>query len=263
MGATQKLLALYRVDKQLRGLKGRLRGAEAYLKQQDSQLDAIGADRTALRDQIMHLEAQEQNDENESKGIDERIVTLRERMNNAQTSKEHSALLTEVNTLKADKGLIEERAIETLEKLDGLRAQLGELDSQESERKSVREVAIKDRDQTQAEIKERLDELEAERAKVIVDVPPAALEVYQERLDFGVEDVMAPIEEQSRRNLDYTCGSCFTHLPIEQVSILLKRGDITRCPSCEAILYIEEDLRDDITTANEKKRKRAEAANQS
>ena len=42
MGVTSKLLALYRVDQQLHGLKSRLRGAEAYLKNQDTLLKGIG-----------------------------------------------------------------------------------------------------------------------------------------------------------------------------------------------------------------------------
>ena len=199
-------------------------------------------------------------DENESNSIDERITKLRDRMNNAQTSKEHSALLTEINTLKADKEQIDTRAIESLDKLEELRAQVKTIETDQTERRKMRDVAVKDRDEKKSEIAGRLTELETERETVMQVVPTSALGIYDDRLALGVEDVMAPVEEQSRRNLEYTCGSCFTHLPIEQVSVLLKRGDVTRCPTCEAILYIETGLRDEITTAQEKKRKRSAAA---
>lgn len=260
MGVTSKLVALYRVDQQLRGLRSRLNSAENYLKQQDQVLAQLEASRESLSAKRLQAEASEQNDENESNSIEERIKELRDRMNNAQTSKEHSALLTEINTLKADKELIDTRAIQSLDKLEELRAQITTIESDQAERKKMRKVAVKDRDEKKGEIASRVTELEAEREVAVQDVPTSALGIYDDRLALGVEDVMAPVEEQSRRNLEYTCGACFTHLPIEQVSVLLKRGDVTRCPTCEAILYIETSLRDEITSAQEKKRKRSATA---
>lgn len=70
---------------------------------------------------------------------------------------------------------------------------------------------------------------------------------------------MAQVEEQDRRNLDYTCGSCYTHLPVEMVSILLRRGDLTKCPSCDALLYMEQALREDIASSQQKKSKKSVA----
>lgn len=258
MGVTAKLLALYRVDRQLTGLKSRLRAAEAYLKEQERQLVEIDAKAQSLKSQIRQLEATAHNDETEVNRIEERIALVRDRMNNAATSKEHSALLTEVNTLKADKGLIEERAIETLQKLDQLREQLLEIEASRVEREKVREVARNDRDQREADIKDRVTELEAEREKRKADVPAPALDTYESSRELLGDDVMAPVEEQDRRNKEYACGSCYTHLPVELVSILMKRGDLTRCPSCSVILYMEEELRDSLQSAADKKRKKRE-----
>ncbi len=258
MGVTSKLLGLYRVDQQLTGLKSRLRSAEAYLREQERQLREIDEKLGSLRSQIRQLEATEHNDETEVRSLDERIAKARDRMNNAATSKEHAALLTEVNTLKADKGLIEERAIETLQKLDTLREQLAEVEGQKVEREKVRGVAEADRAQKAEDIKDRVEELEAEREKRRADVPASALDVYESARELLGDEVMAPVEEQDRRNKEYACGSCFTHLPVELVSILMKRGDLTRCPSCSVILYMEEELRDSLQTAAERKRKKRE-----
>lgn len=213
---------------------------------------ALGVHSTQLR----QLEASAHNDEVESNSFEQKIESLRERMNNARTSKEHAALLSEINTLKADKSLIEDRAIKSMQKLDEVRVQVQTLETARAERAKVRDVAAADREARAAEIKDRVAELEAERVKALEDIPPAALLIYEERVAMGDdESIMAPIEEQDRRSLEYTCGSCYTHLPIEQVSILLKRGDVTKCPSCKVILFMEEELRDSINTAQQKKRK--------
>lgn len=253
MGVTAKLVRLYRVDQQLRGLNGRLRAAESYLREQDRLLAELDAKSSAIAAQLRQLEASARNDEVEAKGFDQKIEALRERMNNSKTSKEHAAVLAEVNTLKADKGLIEERAIKSMQKLDELRKQAAALEAEREERRKVRQVAEKDRDDRAAEIKDRVAELEAERKLALEEVPKHALAVYEERLSIDEDDVMAAVEEQDRRNMEYTCGSCYTHLPIELVSILLKRGDVTKCPSCKVILFMEQELRDSISTAQQKK----------
>jgi len=260
MSATASLLALYRVDQQIRGLSARLRQAETYLAEQQRLLTDIEQRRDSLSTQVRQLSATAHNDETESKGLESRIAGLRERMNNSQTSKEHSALLTEINTLKADKGLIEERALESMTKLDTVKQQLAEIETEHAERAKVRGVAQTERDRRAAEIKDRLDELNREREVAVNNVTAPVLNEYTRMINQGLDEVMAPIEEQSRRGMEYTCGSCYTHLPIEQVSILLKRGDLTKCPACKVILYMEEELQQQITTSQEKKTKKKVSA---
>lgn len=253
MTVTAKLLRLYQVDKQLRGLTSRLKSAEKYLGDQVRLLGDLEARHSAAAGQLKHLEAANKNDEVEAESIEERIGRLRERMNNAQTSKEHGALLTEIGTLKDAKKAIEDRELESMGKVEALRKELAELEEKRAERATLQKAALKERDEREAEIKERVAELQREREVALKEVPKAALVVYEARLSMGVDDVMAPVEEQDRRNLDYTCGACFTHLPIEQVSVLLKRGDLTKCTTCQAILYMAQELRADIAAGQEKK----------
>lgn len=257
MGVTTSLLKLYLVDQQLRGLRGRLSGAESFFKQQEAELSALEKNLSSIRTQVKQLEAKEHNDETEVTSLELRITELRERMNNARTSKEHAALLSEINTLKADRSLIEDRAIGYLTTLEQLRSQASELETQIEEKRKIVMHAKAERDAREAEIKDRVAELEKERAERAAEVPAPALAIYNERLTTGFEDVMAPCEEQSRRNLEYSCGSCFTHVPVEQVNILLNRGDLTRCPACQVILYMEDSLRDSIQTAAAKKAAKA------
>ncbi|HVZ94687.1 MAG TPA: hypothetical protein VG797_09275 [Phycisphaerales bacterium] len=261
MGVTASLVRLYRVDQQRRGLSGRLRTAESYLNEQERILGQLDAQAATISAQLKQLEASAHNDEVESKSFEQRIESLRERMNNSRTSKEHSAILTEINTLKADRGLVEERALKSMTKTDELRAEVAKIEEQRVERRKMRDIAAADRDARAAEIKERLAELDTERAAALAGVPATAMSVYQARLLEDEENALAPVEEQDRRNMEYTCGSCCTHLPIELVSILLKRGDITRCPSCKAILYMEETLRDSISDSQQKKKGGKKAVN--
>jgi len=260
MTVTAKLLRVFLVDQQLRGLKARLQGAERYLADQTRLVGELEKKSAALATMLRQLEATAHNDEVEAEGMDERIAALRERMNTAKTSKEHSALLTEISTIKADKKQVEDRALDSMTKVEKLRVEAAAVQVELDERRKVKKVAEGDRAERSAEIRDRVAELDGQRKEAAGEVPKSAMASYEERRALGFEDVMAPVNEQDRRNMEYTCGSCYTVLPIENVSILLKRGDLTTCSSCDAILYMAAELREDITSAQEKKRKKTSAS---
>lgn len=247
---TSKLLRLHRVDSQIRGLRSRIDQAERYLKQQDALLKQIETKREALRGQSRQLEATIGNDENEARSINERIEKLREQLNASKTNKEYSALLTEVSTFKADVAGVEDRVIESMSRLEEIRKSIEALEREHGERSKIREVAKADRDRRAEDVRERLDELERERAVAAAEVPAAALKVFEEEAqsrDEG-EEVMAPVEEHSRRHMEYACGACQFILPIESVNRLLGKGELTMCANCRAILFVEEGIREAVAS---------------
>ncbi len=248
MSVTSKLLRLHRVDSQIRGLRSRVDSAERYLQQQQGLLKSIDAKREALKGQSRQLEATIANEENEVRSINERVERLREQLNTSKTNKEYSALLTEVSTFKAEASGIEERAIESMTRLDEIRRSIAALEGEHVERTKILGVARVDRDRKLGEVRERLEELERERAVAAEDVPAAALKVFDEQAASRDDEVMAPVEEHSRRHMEYACGSCQFILPIESVNRLLGKGDLTLCVNCRAILYVEEDIREAVAS---------------
>ncbi len=250
MSVTEKLLRLFRVDQQIRGLKSRVDSAERYLKQQDAQLEQLNAKREALIIQARQLEAAVHNNEAEMGALDARIATLRDKLNAATSNKEYTALLTDVNTQKADKGEIEERSLEALTQLDDVRAAQNEVEEQLAERGKIREVALADRDTRAAEVKDRLEELQGERKEAASDVPADTMQVFEYETNRLGGEAMAAIEEHSRRHMEFSCGACQVLQPMETISTLLgATAPVTQCVSCGAILYVEEALRESMTSS--------------
>ncbi len=246
MSVTGKLVRLHRVEVQIRGLTERLRSAERYLAQQDALLASLNTQRDALRAQLKQVEATFRNDETEAAAIDDKIKKLRDQMNAATSNKQYAAFLTEINTLKADKSEIDTRALTSLTKLDEVKAQVGELDTQIDEREQVRKVALNDRDTQAAAVKDRLEELRKEREVAAADVPAHALSTYEARIRIAPDDIMAPLEEYDRRNREYACGSCQMLLPLEKLNALISRGELTACTACGAILFLDENVREGV-----------------
>lgn len=241
MSVTEKLLRVFRVDQQLGGLQSRLHAAERFLNEQTRQLQEIESKRTQLEGQLKQIQVGVSDHEGEMARLDAKMEKLREQMNSAKTNKEYKAFLTELNTFKADRSSLETEALEQMTKADALKKQVADLEAQRAERDKVRQVAAAERDARAEEIKDRLNQLKAERDKLVAEVPADAMKLYLDLVRTKGDEVMAPVEELDRRHHEYHCGSCQMTLPIETVAALIKSQVVTRCVSCGCILYIEKE----------------------
>ncbi|MBS0186790.1 MAG: hypothetical protein JSS51_01905 [Planctomycetes bacterium] len=242
MNVTSKLLSVFKVDKQFRGLRSRLSAAEKFLAEQNRQIEQINAKKSSLEAQQRQLAAAAANFEGEVKRLDARMATIREQMNSAQTNKEYKAFLTEVNTIKAERDRQETSALEQMGKVEEVKRQIDELEKSRAERERMQAVAVSDRDQRAAEIKDKLADLQNQRDTLARDIPKDTLVLFERLVQTRGDEAMAHIEEADRRRHEYHCGSCMMALPIEAVNGLLVSGKLTRCASCQCILYIDEEL---------------------
>ena len=180
--------------------------------------------------------------EGEAAQFEQKVAKLREQMNAAQTNREYKAFLLEINGFSAEQDKEESAALELMAEVEAMEAEHASLGAQRAEREKVCEQAQQDRDARESEIAGRLAELEDDYAKRLAEVPADALAVYRELLAIDPdEDPMAPIEIQDRKRHEYTCGACMMTIPMEPVSGLLSHGGMFRCPSCQVILYLEEE----------------------
>jgi predicted nucleic acid-binding Zn-ribbon protein len=243
MDVTAKLLRVFLVDKQLRGLQSRLGSAEKFLGEQTKEIEGIDSKRSALEAQLKTLSLQTADYEGEMARLDAKMATIRKQMDEAQTNKEYKAFLTEVNTFKADRDGLETKALEQMTKSDEIKKQIAELDGKRTDREQVRKVAATDRDARFKEIESRVNELKAERATLAAEVPQEVMVMFQRLLDQRGDDAMGPVEIQDRKRHEYTCGVCMMTIPVDSVSGLIASGKLTRCKSCECVLYLDEEAK--------------------
>lgn len=241
MHVTSKLLKVFLVDKQLRGLQTRLKASERYFAEQTDLLTQIESKRAGVEGQIRQMTVAAADQEGEVKRLDARMELLREQMNSAQTNKEYKAFLTELNTIKVDRDRFEQGALEQMTKIDALKSQLADLAAQKEERQRVKMVAGEECKTRAAEIKDRLEQLKVQRAELVTQVPKAAMATLERLLETRGDEAMASIEVQDRKRHEFTCGSCQMSLPIDTVSGLLVDGKVTACVSCGCLLYIDEE----------------------
>ena len=244
MTLTENLLSLFRLERQVRGLRNRLASAERYLQAQDRQLEEFKTEQVELEQRRLQLQATIANIETEGAGIDERTEKLREELNSAATNKQYTAVLTELNTVKLARSDIDDRILEEMEQIDRINEQIGLVENQVVERGKVREIAQSKLKERNADVGQRLSELETEHDAASAVIPGNDLTAFGQLAEIYDGEVMAPIEEIDRRHREYACGACNMHLPFEAVSLLLGATEtLVKCSACGRILYLQDELK--------------------
>jgi predicted nucleic acid-binding Zn-ribbon protein len=244
MGLTEKLVALYAVDAQVRGLRRRLDTAHRHRDVQDRHLEQLRQQRAELEARTRQLRATVANLETEAATVDARLEKLRNELNGATTNKQYTAVLTELNTVKVARQALDDQQLQQMERIEQNSELLAKLAADTAEREKVRGLADRELNERQNEVGARLAELEAERQAATASIPAAEMRLFNELADMYDGEAMAEIQEIDRRRREYACGACHVHLPFQAISVLLGKGDVAvRCTACRRILYLHEETR--------------------
>lgn len=250
MSLQQDLRKLFLIDSQLRGLSSRLDGAVGRHARQNAKLAQLQQQRKELGEQIKQVQVTASVVEKQSLEMEARITTLREQMNSVRNNKEYSALLIEVNTLKNDKGKVEEEALTHLTKVDELKKQGEQIDAQIADQTKLVAVAEKEVTECKAELGQQLDDLKRQREAAAAAINPEALTIFNKVANRYDGESMAAVFEENRRTMEYSCAGCYIGLPVERLNRLMRKPDeVICCPSCGRILFLEEELRATFTSS--------------
>jgi hypothetical protein len=244
MALQEKLYEFCLLDKQVRGMRLRLESTTSRHAAQKAALDQLQRQREELTQQHKQAQAKAASQEHQARDMEQHINELRERMNSVTNNKEYSALLVEVNTLKAEMSKIEDEAIEHLNQVEMLDQEINELEEKQAERQKLLDVAASEVAAAQEEIGKQLDELTVRRDAAAGELPPETMTTFNRMADHTDGEALAVVIEEDRRHMAYTCGGCYMNLPFEHVNTLLARPDVmVCCTSCGRILYMDQALK--------------------
>lgn len=235
------LIKLQRVENRLRAIKTKLARCRRGVLFQENQLRTLQSGLEAKQEEIKLARLQVSRLELELRERDEQISKLRNQLNLARTNKEYSALLTELNTAKADDSKLETQVLEMMKNIEADEAACEEIKKQiEVQRAKVDEVR-KEAEAKTAELEKDIAEIQAEWDAAARDIPPAALAIFSRVAENYDGEAMAEVERVDENSSSYSCGGCFMGIPAEVVNVLSgKKDDIIRCSNCTRILYVKE-----------------------
>jgi len=248
MPLIDNLLILYKVDRQVRGLRGRVDSAQIYLNLQHKQLEEIELEKVENDQQRKQRQVAIANIETEVGTIDARIEHLRDELKQAVNDKQYSALLAEVNTLKERHKAFEDEELIEMSAVEDLETTAAGINQRCEERQNILNVAAKELDTRQSEIAEQLAELENERTSAAAVIPEEVLSDFDEIADDYDGEAMAAVEIIDRKRKEFSCTSCSLSLPLDAITTMLgNKETVVKCGSCDRILYLEAETREEMT----------------
>ncbi len=240
MGATlQTLLELQQVELQIVDIRGQLAARERRVRAQRGKLEAAREVLRNERDELRHSQARIDELDLELKSRTESANRLREHLNTVKTNKEYAAVLSQLNTEKADATRLEGRALELMGGLETKKGTVAEHEKAEEVAAARLQDAQDQLERTRESFGARLAALEKQRGETATQVGAQAATLFDRVSERYDGEVMAKIVRTHPRRDEFICDGCNMNLTAEIASALMTRDEVRTCRSCGRILYIE------------------------
>jgi len=219
---------IYRFKKELKEkpvfieeLKKRFEDKQGGLQALEAQLKAVQVNRKGLELEVQSKDA----DITKANG---QLMTLK-------TNKEYQAKLSEIENIKADKSLIEEKIILSYDESDAISRDIEKEKKVLAEEENRYLSEKKKADEDILVIQEQVKTLENKRNQIIPAIDKVNLSRYERILVNKEGLAMVPI----RMN---TCGGCFMGVPAQVINEFKMHDKLITCEMCSRLLFLEDDL---------------------
>jgi predicted nucleic acid-binding Zn-ribbon protein len=238
LGALLKLQSIEHELAQVRQrLAARQRAATVQEKRVEEQQDQL----QALEEQINERRKRADQQELDLRTHEERVNKLRGQLQTAKTNKEYAAILTEINSLKADNAAAEEESLKVLGEIDTLNAEADQVREKVASEQTRLDEARAAGGEEIDRLNQMLQDLQAKRDEAAGHVPDDVLGQFDRIVDRYDGEAMAEIEVHGKKPPhSYICGGCFMTLKAEHANALRVHDEVRTCDSCGRILYIKE-----------------------
>jgi predicted nucleic acid-binding Zn-ribbon protein len=239
MGAIiDALQRLQEVERQVAAVRRQIEAKQRQVDVLRRQMDATSAQIQTKENERRTRQVEFDRLDLESKSHEASIAKHREALNRARTNKEYAAILTAINTERADHSKNEQRQFELLAGLDAVRKEVAELQTQrDAQHQHMEEAERRYQAHVQATAGEA-ERLAQQREQVAVAIPPSARAVFERVAERHEGEAMAEVLRLHPKRDEYACGGCNMTVTREQVNALRTRDEIQTCSTCGRILYV-------------------------
>ena len=234
------LQVLQQVTLKLTALRSKIERKKRSVRSHEQRQAAHEAELAAKHEVIMQRQSAVDQLELEVKTHEDRTTQLREALNKSKTNKEYAALLTEINTGKADNSKLEDQILEGMNRLEELRAEEQVIHSKIEDEKQALANAHKAADAFEQDSQAEVEALGRERAEAASAVPPRTLSVFERVAERHDGEALARLVNPHPKRQEFMCDGCNMGVTLEQYAKLQAGSDIQVCNSCGRVLFIDD-----------------------
>ena len=239
MGPVLKgLVRLQSVENRLRAAKTKLARCRRNVIVQENKVRTLQNTLEAKKEEKMLTQVQSDRLELELKARDESIAKLRASLNAAKTNKEYAAILTQLNTTKADNSKVETQVLEFMKDIETDEAEIKSIVEQIEEQKQVLEKTRTESETLSVKYQQQIEQVQGEWDKLAKEIPAEQLEIFKRVAETYDGEALSIIGIPEGNKGPYSCGGCFMGITAETVNLLMTKDDVIRCPNCTRILVL-------------------------
>ncbi len=240
MSATlDALQALQQVTLKLTALRSKIERKKRSVHSHDRRQAAHEAELVAKHEVIMQRQSTVDQLELEVKTYEAKTIHLREALNKTKTNKEYAALLTQINTGKADNSKLEDRILEGLNELEKLRSEEQVIRSKIEDEKQALANARKAAEAFEQDSQAEVEALGRERAEAASAVPSTTLSVFERVAERHDGEALAQVVQPHPKRQEFMCDGCNMGVTLEQFVTLQAGSDILLWYSCGRVLVLD------------------------
>lgn len=234
------LIKLQSIENHLRAAKAKLTRCRRNVIIQENRVRSLQNAIEAKKEETQLTKIQSDRLELELKSKDEIITKLRASLNIAKTNKEYAAVLTQLNTTKADNSKTETQILELMKDIESDEIECDSISKQIDEQKQKLEQIRKESDSLAIKYQAEIEKIQTEWDQAASTIPAEPLNIFKRVADTYDGESLAIVDPQEGKTKTYACGGCFMGITAESVNLLLSKDDIIRCPTCTRILVIND-----------------------
>ena len=231
----RKLTELQEVDRQIFSLIKERSEQPKIIEELQKEFDAKKAKLKSLEENRQKKQLKQKEEEVELGSKEENIKKANSQLGQLKTNKDYQLKLAEIESLKADKSIIEEEILKLMDEIDLAKKEI------EAEKKTLEDEEKRYNEKKNAltrrgkEIEGLLKDFEGKR-KILSDSIDKKILTRYEHILQGKEG-LAIVKVQ-----DNSCQGCFMKVPPQVINEIKMHEHVITCEICARILYLEEDI---------------------
>lgn len=229
----KKLIELQEVDQNLLRIRWELDSIPLERARREKKLDRFRAAAATASQELTSVEVESRAIDLGISQSDEEIQKLQMRLNGVKNNAEYQATLFQIESVKKERGELEEQGLVLLEKLEGLRSAVQTAEAATAEEQEVFDQFLKEAEVLCASREPDIAKVSQERETMVVDVAGDLLARYTKLL--GARDGSAVCRAEGS-----ICTGCYSSMTPNDHARLLGGNSIVECSSCQRILFVED-----------------------
>jgi len=230
----KKLVELQKVDGEIYDLKKRLKENPTRIEVLKNQFESTKAHLHELEENAKNIQVKRKDSEIDLQAREDDITKANTVLATLKTNKEYQAKITEIENIKADKSILEEKILESYDESDVLNAEIEKEKSKVAEEEKVYLSQKKEVEDEAKVAEDRIKVLEGQRNQGVPEIDGELLKRYEKILENKNGCAIVSIQGMS-------CGGCYMNITAQMLNAIKMQDNIISCEMCTRILYIEDD----------------------